>query len=358
MPQPARIGVPGPELTGRQVRRHRREVERAGVAELDRRLVHARVAGQPAGHLVAGAQVRRAGRRQPAGELVQAGGGPRCREHLGEVGVGRAGVVDVVGRDDANADPAREAEEHVVALVVERLVMVDELDEDILAAEHADQPPQLALGAGRALGGQRRRDHALAAAGQDRPLALMRARQFVQVVDRPALGAAQLRRRDGAAQPGVPVGVAGEHQQVAALRIGDAGLPRGQAEAQLGAEHGLDPHPGGRLGEPDHPVHAVVVGDRQHLDPQPDGLGHQGVRVRRPVEEAVRRVTVQLGPGHRPGGGGGSLLRPAVAPARRGRDVSRPPGQPPFELPPRDRRVVPTHDRARQTGPTGSGSRV
>jgi hypothetical protein len=294
-------------------------------------------------------------------------------------------VVDVVRRHHPDADAAGQHEQRVVAGVVEGLVVVGQLDRDVVAPEHLDQRAQLRLRRIRTACRERSRYGALATAGERHPVPAMCRRQLGQVVDRAALSPAHLGGGDGAGQPPVPVGVAGQDQQVAALGVGDPVLALGQPEAQLGAEDGPDPGPSGGLGEADHPVHAVVVGERQCLDPSPGRLGDQRIRVGGSVEEAVRGVAVQLGPGRcaiSPGGLGRSrihryllrsLRKPADSRVRavirlvRGRQGgSGTPGQAALELLPRDRGVVPAHGRLRclaqqggsWTGPTGSGSTV
>ena len=58
---------------------------------------------------------------------------------------------------------------------------------------------------------------------------------------------------------------------MAGLRLAGTGVG-GQPEGQLGAEHGGQAMGPGRLGEADHPVEPVVVGERQRLEPEPHRL--------------------------------------------------------------------------------------
>ena len=67
------------------------------------------------------------------------------------------------------------------------------------------------------------------------------------------------------------------------------------AEGQLGAEHRLHLEFLGRLGEPHHPVEPVVVGQRDGPQIEPGGLLDEFLRRAGAVEEAVRRMRVQLG---------------------------------------------------------------
>ena len=121
--------------------------------------------------------------------------------------------------------------------------------------------------------------------------------QLVEVVGRTALlVAAQLRLGDGAGQPVIALDSAGEDEQMGALGVGDAVLRRGESERELGTvDRPQALILGRRLGEADRAVEPVVVGDGQRRQAQPHRLLHQGARLTGAVEEAVRRVAVQLG---------------------------------------------------------------
>ncbi len=82
----------------------------------------------------------------------------------------------------------------------------------------------------RARRGERGADGALAAAGEDHPVPVVRLGEVAEVVDGAALLApGELRGADRPAQPPVPLRVAGQHQQVLAGRVGDTALAGGQA---------------------------------------------------------------------------------------------------------------------------------
>ena len=141
-------------------------------------------------------------------------------------------------------------------------------------------------------------------------MAVVRAGEVGQVVDRLALlPAPQVGEGQGAGEAGVALGVAGEHEDVAALGVGGAlpraggpaGLRPAGAEAQLGAEDGRQADGPGGLGEADHAVEAVVVGEGEGLEAEAGGLDGQLLGVAGAVEEAEVRVAVQLGVGHRVG---------------------------------------------------------
>ena len=115
----------------------------------------------------------------------------------------------------------------------------------------------------------------------------------------PQLGFAQ-----GPGQQGVAPRVSGHHHQVRLVRshprIGLAHGHGGASEGDLGAEDGGQPQLAGGLGEADHAVEAVVVGEGERLQAEAGGLLHQRFGRAGPVEEAEVRVAVQLGVGHRP----------------------------------------------------------
>ncbi len=227
---------------------------------------------------------------------------------------------------------------------------------------------------------------------------VVRLRQLGHVVDGAALlSPSELRGADHLAQPPVPFGIAGQHQQVPAHRVGYAALAAGQVQAELGAEDGAEPgagllEAGGRLGELGHPVHAVVIGDGQRFQAAFCRLGDQLLGTGCPVEEAVGRVAVQLGPRQAGAGAAGFVAVELVAaglvvvelvageivvtdlvagghqacaarsstcvrfcfrsrrcvrvrfPVVRRLAGGLPPGQAPLELTPRERRIVPAHD--------------
>ena len=97
------------------------------------------------------------------------------------------------------------------------------------------------------------------------------------------------------AQAGVAGRVPGQHHQVGALGVGHAGLRPGEAQGDLGPEDRWQAGRTGCLGEADHPVHAVVVGDRQGREAEVHRLFDQLLGVRSAVQEAEVRVAVQLG---------------------------------------------------------------
>ena len=200
------------------------------------------------------------------------------------------------GGDDADGpNSRRQLGQRGVAFVVEGMPMVGELDADPVAAEPVHQVGQRLGGRLRAAVGKRLADMAFAAPGQDVPVPACRLGQRVVVVAQLALLAAcQMRRRQLSRQPAISFRPAGQHQQMRSWRIGVLG-PVATTEGQLGTEHRLHVEFLGRLGEAHHTVEPVVVGQRDGAQIEPGGLLDEFLRRAGAVEEAVRRMRVQLG---------------------------------------------------------------
>ena len=356
LPQPAHLGVAvGHRVVG-EVGGHQAKVEGAVAADLGRPLHHARVAGEAAGLLGARPQAGRGRRRQPAVELVEGAAGPHRGQRGGEGTPGRGGVVDVVGGHHVDPGFEREGDEGVVAGRVEGVAVVPELDGHAVAAEGVDEMVELPGGGSRPAVDKGGGHGALPATGEHLPppavpwLTCDCGQVLESRFGKALLPGAHVGGAGGAAEAGVAVGVAGQHQQVAALGVGRALLrPAGQVEGELGAEDGGHVEGGRRLGEADDAVEAVVVGEGQGLQPQPGRLLGQFLGVGGAVEEAEVGVTVQLGVGDGSvvaGRLGGWIVRgPLVGPggAVTAVGVERASRQPPLQLRPRHRRIDPTH---------------
>ena len=188
----------------------------------------------------------------------------------------------------------------VVHLAVDGQGAVGELHGDVLPAEPLDQAAQRRCRSRAAAAVQRLADRALAAPGEHEHLPGRVGDDRVEVVDgTPLLLAGELGGADRAAQPLVTGRAAGEQEQVAALGIGHPVLRGGEPQRQLRAEDRAHAQLGGGLGEADHAVHPVVVGERQGLEPEPGSLLDQLLGVARPVQEAEVGVAVQLAYGTR-----------------------------------------------------------
>jgi hypothetical protein len=215
------------------------------------------------------------------------------------------------GGDDRQVLLVGQQRQGVVAVVGQRVEFVAEFDGHVVAAESGHQlvegPASRVEGeATPAAGLEGLPEMALAAAGEHQPASVGGGAHLVEVVDRPALGAApQLGDADGAGEVGVALRVAGQGQQVGTGWVRDAdaggdhrlGLSGGQRHVQpeLGPEAGGQPERLGRLGEADDAVHAVVVGEGEAGQAETGGLLGQFVRSGRTVEEAEGRVRVQFG---------------------------------------------------------------
>ena len=261
------------------------------VGERDRALDHPGIPREPLRHLGPRAHVRAVVRGQPPVDLVE----PPMRPHRGDRGsqvrAVRHGVVHVVGGHHIQAALPGEGEEHIVVPRIERRAVIDQLDAHRIGAEPLDEPVELGRGAGGAGGGERAAHGALAASGHDHPVPDPRrvagARsEVIEVVDWPALLApGELGVGEGAGEPVIPLLAAGEHEQVGSDGVGFTVLRRGQLERQFRPEHRLQPEPFGGLGEADDAVEAVVVGDREGMQPLPLRLLGELLGRRGAVEE-------------------------------------------------------------------------
>ena len=352
LPQPRHLGVAGRDGEVGEVGGHQAQVEGARPPDLGRPLDHSRVAGEAAGLLRARPQAGGGPRRQPPLEVVEGPAGPHRGQGGGQGPTGGGGVVDVVGGHHVDPGPHRQPHQGVVAGRVEGVAVVPQLDGHVVLAEGGDQVGQLAGGGGRPLVDQGGRHGALAAAGEHLPPPAVGPGQVGQrrlgqaLLPRPHVG-----RAGGPAQAGVAVGIPGQDEQVAALGVGHPLLrAAGEVEGELGAEDGGHAQGGRGLGEADHAVEAVVVGEGQRLQSQAGRLLGQLLGMGRPVEEAEVGVTVELGVGSGTAAAAGGLRRrvvgrPLVGPGRAVTPVGggRSAREPPLQLGPRQRRILPTH---------------
>ena len=198
------------------------------------------------------------------------------------------------GGDDADSEPGRQAGQHGVAFVVERLAMMGQLDADpacpnrstssASARPAASGPPRKAPGA-----------HGLCdirsgcASARRPPWSARRSRNV----------ACPFHRRPDARRPAAATAAGslpGRGPAPAdAGRAGPGARCGHQTPKHFGAEHGMHVKFRGRFGEPHRAVQAVVVGQRQRTQIQPGGLLDQLLRRAGAVEEAVRRMRMQLG---------------------------------------------------------------
>ena len=238
----------------------------------------------------------------------------------------------VPGRDERQTASVGQVGEGVVRRPVERTAVVEELDDDAVAAERLDEQVEFAAGgieveSARAAAGERLPNTALAASGQRDHAPGQARRERILVIDRFALfrfqqdgaasfrqsrihvgiGTAKLRGRGRGPRPqghsiclvgiclvgaaklclrdsgrhGVVAGCASrEQQQVRSLGVGHAVLWRPESQRELGAEDRADAgvapiHRFGGLGQMGCRIEAVVIGDGERVEPEPGGLFEQ-----------------------------------------------------------------------------------
>ena len=130
-----------------------------------------RIAGEPPHHLGAAAQVQPVGGGQPPVELVEAAPRAHRGERRREPVLGRGRIVHRVRGEQGEPGSFGETGERVVRLLVERMPVVEELDDDVLAAEERGEAIELARRGIRPALGERTTYGSLAASGRHDPLA-------------------------------------------------------------------------------------------------------------------------------------------------------------------------------------------
>ena len=199
-------------------------------------------------------------------------------------------------------EPRRQLGQRCVAIVVERMAVMGQLDADPVAPEPVHQIGQRLFGSLGAAVGKCLANMAFAAPGQDVPVPTGSLGERIEVVAQDALFAAgQMCRSQLARQPSISLGTPGKHQQVRSPGIGLLGAVAA-AEGQFGTEHRLHVEFLGGLGETHHTVEPVVIGQRDGAQIEPGGFLDEFLRRAGAVEEAVRRMRVQLGVRDRRGG--------------------------------------------------------
>ena len=137
--QPAVLGVTLRNVERRKLRRDQRQLERALLAEIGGCADGLRVLGEQPGHLRAGPQMRPAHRCQPAGRGIQGLPGPDRRHRRRQPAPAGFGEVRPGGGHHAHPESWRQLGQRGVALVVEGVAVVSELDADPAGAEPVHQ---------------------------------------------------------------------------------------------------------------------------------------------------------------------------------------------------------------------------
>ncbi len=319
--QPGLFGVAGGHGEVGEAGGHQPEVEGAGGGQFGGLVDHPGPPGEPAELLGLPAEAGSGGWREPPLEVGKGPPRPDGGQGGGQREPGRRGVVHVVGGHRGDAPLDGQHRQGVVTGGVDGIAVVPELDSHLLTAEPVDQVVERPPGGGGPTGGEAGGEGALAASGEDVPVAAMALGQRVEGDDRlPLLSSRQVGLGDDPAEAGIALGVPGQHDQVGAVGVGHAD-PDMRAtrpgDGELGPEHGGQAEGPGGLGEADHAVETVVIGQGEAGQTQPGRLGDQLVGMAGTVEEREVGVGVQLGVGHVVGTVMRRWLRPTNGPLRR-----------------------------------------
>ena len=191
--------------------------------------------------------------------------------------------MDVVGGHHLETARDGHLGQGVVASGVGGIAVVPQFHGHVVGTEGGPQRMQPARRRGRTGFGERGGHHPFAASGQHQPVPVVRGGQILEPAHRlPLFAPGQMGLRDGAAESGVPLGVARQHHQMGAVRVRSSGAAR-PGQRELGPEHRRQIEHGGGPGETDHAVQAVMVGEGEGAETEPDGTVHELLGVRRTV---------------------------------------------------------------------------
>ena len=76
---------------------------------------------------------------QPRVSRIETAARPNGGGDRGEIGIGGGGVIDVVRGDALHTDPMGDLHQGVVAVVVDRIAVIPDLDEHPVATESANE---------------------------------------------------------------------------------------------------------------------------------------------------------------------------------------------------------------------------
>ena len=291
-----------------KVRGGQPQIEGARLGDLDGAFHRPGPTGETARLFRRAPQPGERGGGKPAVDLVKGAARPDRGQRGGEWALRARRVVDVVGRDDLDPGAGGNLGQGVVAVTVDRIAVIPQLDKDSVTSEPLDEAIQRSARRGGSVSEQRPGHGPLATAREHPPRLVRTVGSTTGEVD-PGPGgvgetgererrcpflSGQLAGADRSGQAGVSSRSLRQHHEMLAGRVGDPVGGPGGPEGELGAEDGGQPDRARRLGETDDAVEAVVVGDREGREPQTGGLVHQLLGVARPVQEGEIGVTVQL----------------------------------------------------------------
>ena len=241
------------------------------------------------------------GTQQRAGALQRCGV-LHAGQHVAQQPVGAVRVRDPIGGDVRNVELLSQAHQRAQQRRIFGPHVMLQLEVEPAGKGIAQPRAQRNRGV-RVAPQQRFLDDAVAAA-RERDQAVGAALEIVEPQPRIAFAPPQLGGRNQPRQVAETALVGCDQHQ--ARRIGrdffrgpgrTAGPDRfrvGRLERQLGTAQRRERRAGGSLGEADHPVQPVPVGQRDPAQAQAPAVGDQLLRVRGPLEEAEVRPAVEL----------------------------------------------------------------
>ena len=208
-------------------------------------------------------------------------------------------VVDVPGADDRAADLPRDLDDPLVALVLQRDLVLLDLEVDVVAPDRVHQVVDVLARLVRTVVAEQLAEARGQAAGErDDPLAVGRE---LRHVDRRLAPVVAIDEALGGELGEVRVAglVLGQQRQVVALDAPRAALGVIVDDVQLAADQRLDAVLLGGLVELDRAVHHAVVGEPERGLVERGGTGRERVDLAGTVEQRVLGVDVEVGAGGR-----------------------------------------------------------
>jgi hypothetical protein len=195
--------------------------------------------------------------------------------------------VDVVGCDEVDPSADRQLGEDVVALRVEWVAVVPELDGDVVSTEGGDEAVERPTSCCGAIGEERGGEGAFAAPSEHVPRSIGRRTEILErhrefaLLPSGEVGISQHGR-----EAGVPQWPLSEEDQVLAGGIWHTGPRCPTAERDFDAEDGGEAERPSCSGEPNHAVEPVVIGEGECRKSEANGFGDEFFGITGAVEEA------------------------------------------------------------------------
>ena len=198
--------------------------------------------------------------------------------------------MDVVGCHTLHVETRCHFDQSIVARAVQGITVIPQFDCDTITTERRDESLQFAHRCCGSVIDEGRWDGASTASRENPPCTRCDVGQIFQCADGFTLGSSELSRAEHARQTRISLRTIGQNDQMSRrLSV---------SEGDLRSEDGGQAEWSRSLGEADHSVQTVVIGQSEGTQSESMGFMHEILRVRGAVEKRKVRVTVQFGIGN------------------------------------------------------------